>query len=60
MFVVQYPSNTPDWKGDFLFTGGKLTHIVKPATEAALVALGVPVKRVTADAFNALLSEFGS
>lgn len=60
MFVVQYPSNTPDWKGDFLFAGGKLTHIVKPATEAALVALGVPVKRVTADAFNALLSEFGS
>lgn len=60
MYVVQYPSNTPGWQGDFLFAGGKLKHIVKPATEAALVALGVPVRRLTADAFNALLSEYGS
>lgn len=58
--VVRYPSSTPGWKGDFLFANGRLIHIVKPVTESALVGLGVPVRVVSADAFNALFSEYGN
>lgn len=58
MVIVTYPRGT-GWKGDFLLSGGVLTHIPTPAAEAALKALGVGTKALTTANFNALYAAFG-
>ena len=54
MLIVKYPTTTPGWQGDFLLSGGKLTHIATPADEAALKAAGVKAVTVTHQTFKNL------
>lgn len=58
MWIITYPKGS-GWKGDFLLSGGKLTHLKTEASETALKRLGVQTKALTTADFNALYALLG-